>query len=154
MYRSIKPSHHQGGGAMDVARHIRPLPLIVTAVVTLMAVACDSAPAAPSGPTSEEIRDIVQDAVSQAEPEGTSPEEIRAMVEDAVERASESDVTREDVQRIVQEAIATLPTPAPATGGPTGEPVKIGTVLDYTGDLALFGPPMRNGADIAAGAYQ
>jgi len=30
------------------------------------------------------------------------------------------------------------------------EPVKIGTLLDYTGDLATYGPPMRNGADLAA----
>ena len=30
------------------------------------------------------------------------------------------------------------------------EPVKIGTLLDYTGDLGVFGPSMRNGADLAA----
>lgn len=29
------------------------------------------------------------------------------------------------------------------------EPVKIGTILAFTGDLANFGPPMRNGADVA-----
>ena len=31
----------------------------------------------------------------------------------------------------------------------SGEPVKIGTILDFTGDLGNFGPPMRNGADLA-----
>ena len=29
------------------------------------------------------------------------------------------------------------------------EPVKIGTLLDYTGDLGVYGPPMRNGVDLA-----
>ncbi|MEE8363965.1 MAG: ABC transporter substrate-binding protein, partial [Dehalococcoidia bacterium] len=29
------------------------------------------------------------------------------------------------------------------------EPVKIGTLLDYTGDLAVYGPPIRNGVDLA-----
>ena len=32
----------------------------------------------------------------------------------------------------------------------TQDPVKIGTLLDFTGDLATYGPPMRNGADLAA----
>jgi ABC-type branched-subunit amino acid transport system substrate-binding protein len=35
--------------------------------------------------------------------------------------------------------------PAPVAAGP----VKIGTILAFTGDLANFGPPMRNGADLA-----
>ena len=30
------------------------------------------------------------------------------------------------------------------------KPVQIGTILAFTGDLASFGPPMRNGADLAA----
>ena len=30
------------------------------------------------------------------------------------------------------------------------EPVRVGTLLDFTGDLARFGPAMRNGADLAA----
>ena len=30
------------------------------------------------------------------------------------------------------------------------EPIKIGTLLDYTGDLSATGPPRRNGADLAA----
>ena len=30
------------------------------------------------------------------------------------------------------------------------DPVKVGTLLDFTGDLARFGPAMRNGADLAA----
>ena len=32
----------------------------------------------------------------------------------------------------------------------TLKPVQIGTILAFTGDLASFGPPMRNGADLAA----
>lgn len=35
-------------------------------------------------------------------------------------------------------------------GSQDNQPVRIGTLLDYTGDLATFGPPMRNGADLAA----
>lgn len=30
------------------------------------------------------------------------------------------------------------------------EPIKIGTLFDYTGPLAEFGPPLRNAADLAA----
>ncbi|NQU96625.1 MAG: ABC transporter substrate-binding protein [Chloroflexi bacterium] len=39
-----------------------------------------------------------------------------------------------------------------ATAAPTAKPagvVKIGTLLDYTGDLAVYGPAMRNGVDLA-----
>ena len=32
----------------------------------------------------------------------------------------------------------------------TLKPVQVGTILAFTGDLASFGPPMRNGADLAA----
>jgi branched-chain amino acid transport system substrate-binding protein len=31
----------------------------------------------------------------------------------------------------------------------SSEPVKIGTILAFTGDLGNFGPPMQNGADLA-----
>ena len=38
-----------------------------------------------------------------------------------------------------------------ACGGARGpQPFRIGTVLPYTGDLGNSGPPMRNGADLAA----
>ena len=51
-------------------------------------------------------------------------------------------------------ALALLLTPAAsACGGDDQEepePIKVGTLLDYTGDLGVFGPPMRNGADLAA----
>ncbi len=39
---------------------------------------------------------------------------------------------------------------APACGRGAEQPYRIGTLLDYTGDLGNVGPPRRNGADLAA----
>ena len=38
---------------------------------------------------------------------------------------------------------------APAMEEPTGEPVKIGSLMDATGDLGIFGPPMQIAVDLA-----
>ena len=41
-------------------------------------------------------------------------------------------------------------TAAPTTMGPSGDPIKIGTLIDATGDLAVFGPPIVLATDLAA----
>ena len=41
-------------------------------------------------------------------------------------------------------------TTAPTTMQPNGEPIKIGTLIDATGDLAVFGPPIVLATDLAA----
>ena len=41
-------------------------------------------------------------------------------------------------------------TAAPTTMEPSGEPIKIGTLIDATGDLAVFGPPIVLATDLAA----
>ena len=63
-----------------------------------------------------------------------------------------------EVEAIVAAAIAAIPAPEPVViptpammmAGPSGEPIKIGSVLDFTGDLGAYGKPMRNAVDIAA----
>ena len=41
-------------------------------------------------------------------------------------------------------------TAAPTTMEPSGDPIKIGTLIDATGDLAVFGPPIILATDLAA----
>ena len=41
-------------------------------------------------------------------------------------------------------------TAAPTTMEPSGDPIKIGTLIDATGDLAIFGPPIVLATDLAA----
>ena len=137
---------------------------------------------APAGPSAEEIAAMVQQAVADAVPEGTDPAEISSMVEKAVMMAQEDAVSGEDIEKLVSSAvmeaseaqpeplsameveaivaaaIAAIPTPEPVViptpammmSGPSGEPIKIGSVLDFTGDLGAYGKPMRNSVDIAA----
>ena len=49
-------------------------------------------------------------------------------------------------------ATAVPPTPEPAEEAmePAGEPIRIGTLIDATGDLAVFGPPIVSATDLAA----
>lgn len=52
-------------------------------------------------------------------------------------------------------AVPPTATPVPATEAPepeepAGEPIKIGTLIDATGDLAAFGPPIVLATDLAA----
>ena len=49
-------------------------------------------------------------------------------------------------------ATSVPPTQEPAEEAmePTGEPIKIGTLIDTTGDLAVFGPPIVLATDLAA----
>ncbi len=114
--------------------------------------------------TASEVQNIVAAAVAaipQPEP-GADPltaSEIEAIVESAVDAIPQPEpgadpLTAEEVQDIVaaavESAVADLPAPEPMMSGPTGDPIKIGTILDYTGDLGIYGSAMRNGADIAA----
>ena len=43
----------------------------------------------------------------------------------------------------------TISLPAAAGSGGAGSPVRIGTLLDATGDLATFGPPIQRAVDLA-----
>lgn len=141
------------------------------------------APAMPEpGPSAEEIAAMVQQAVAGAVPEGVSASEIEGIVDAAIMAASEDDLTEDEVagivamevqkasagqmepltadevNKIVMAAIEAIPTPEPVViptpammmSGPSGDPIKIGTVLDFTGDLGPYGKPLRNATDIAA----
>lgn len=144
-----------------------------------------SAPApepAPAGPSAEEIAAMVQQAVAAAVPEGTDSAEISRLVEQAVMAAQADAVSGEDIENLVSKAVMeaseaqteplsatevetivaaaidAIPTPEPVViatpammmAGPSGDPIKIGSVLDFTGDLGAYGKPMRNAVDIAA----
>ena len=127
--------------------------------------AIQNAPA-PTGPSASEISAMVRQAVMSNQGDQLSASDVESIVESVVMEAASGDtLTAADVQSIVDDAIAAIPAPepvdidsiiaalpAPAMDSmmPSGEPVKIGTILDYTGDLGIYGPPIRNGADIAA----
>ena len=135
---------------------------------------------APAGPSAEEIAMMVQEAVEDAVPEGVDADEIGEMVESAVMMAQEDSLSGDDiedlvssavmeaaesqpeplsaseVEAIVAAAISAIPTPEPmmmpepVMTGPSGDPIKIGTLFSYTGGLAPYGPAIRNGSDLAA----
>ena len=109
-------------------------------LIGLLAVACSSAPEAvtkdaiskeeldaalkqaiaaaaqpaPAGPSAEDLRELVSEAVTGAVPEGTSAEEIASMVEAAVEAATAGAVTAADIDRSVAKAVEDA-----VSGGPT-----------------------------------
>ena len=118
------------------------------------------AASAPDVPSTSDIQGIVMAAVESAvdatsEPAMTTAD-VESIVQKAVMEAADSQaepLSAAEVEAIVAAAIDAIPTPEPAMmmmEGPTGDPVKIGTLLDYTGALATYGPPIRNGADLAA----
>ena len=147
--------------------------------------AVESAPApapapAPAGPSADEIAAMVQQAVAASAPDVPSTADIQgivmAAVESAVDASAEPAMTTADVESIVQKAVMeaadsqaeplsaaeveaivaaaidAIPTPEPAMmmmEGPSGEPIKIGTVMDYTGDLGPYGRDMQRGIDLA-----
>ena len=120
------------------------------------------AASAPDVPSTADIQGIVMAAVESAMDATSEPamtaDDVEAIVQKAVMEAADSQaepLSAAEVEAIVAAAIDAIPTPEPAMGmmmmeGPTGDPVKIGTLLDYTGGLATYGPPIRNGADLAA----
>jgi branched-chain amino acid transport system substrate-binding protein len=101
---------------------------LVMSLLILMAVACGSA-AQPS-PTATQA------------PVGT-PEVTQAATDTPAPTQTEADTPTPT------QAMVSTPAPTQAPGGTSASPVKIGTILAFTGDLGNFGPPMRNGADVA-----
>ena len=96
-------------------RAARIVSLAAVSVVLMVLIACASEePAAPAGPSAEEIAKIVSDsvnasvsqAVADAVPEGTSAMEIQKMVEAAIQASAQPGVTRADVEAAVQSATA------------------------------------------------
>ncbi len=80
-----------------------------------IAAAAQPAPApAPAGPSADELRALVSEAVAGSVPEGTSAEEIASMVEAAVEAATAGAVTTADIDRSVGKAVEDA-----VSGGPT-----------------------------------
>jgi peptide/nickel transport system substrate-binding protein len=65
-----------------------------------------------TGPSAEEIRGMVTDAVSSAAPEGASAEDIRSMVEAAVKASAQPGVTSAEVEAAVRAAASTQLTAA------------------------------------------
>ena len=82
------------------------------ALMALLACASDE-PAAPAGPSAEEIAKLVSDsvnasvsrAVADAVPEGTDPREIQRMVEAAVSASSQPGITRAQVEAAVTASV-------------------------------------------------
>jgi ABC-type branched-subunit amino acid transport system substrate-binding protein len=116
---------------------------------------------APEGTGPAEIQSIVEAAVMASSEPQISAMEIQKLVETAVMDATPDQMeplTAMEVEAIVAAAVAAIPTPEPVViptpammmSGPSGDPLKIGTVLDFTGDLGAYGKPMRNSVDIAA----
>lgn len=174
-----QPADAPAAPAGPSAEEIRAI--IQQEVANVPAPAPASAPA-PAGPSAEEIAAMVEKAVSGAVPEGVSASEIEGIVDTAIMAASEDDLTEaevadivamevqkasegqaepltaDEVNKIVMAAIAAIPTPEPVViptpaammAEPSGDPIKIGSILDFTGDLGAYGKAMRNSVDIAA----
>ena len=123
-------------------------------------IVADAIPDAPSGPSAADIQNIVMTAVDSAMDASAQPSlttaDVERIVQSAVMEASDSQaepLSAEEVQAIVQAAIDAIPTPEPAMmmmSGPTGDPVKVGVVMDYTGELGPYGQNMQKGVDLAA----
>ena len=99
-----------GGGAQEDAVTKEELRSVVQEAMA------ESAPApAPTGPSAEEMRQMVSEAVAAAAPDALSGQEIGAMVEAAVRAMSADAVSGEDIERLVasavEEAVSQGPTP-------------------------------------------
>ena len=116
--------------------------------------------AVPEGVSASEIESIVDAAIMAASEDDLTEGEVAEIVAMEVQKASAGQaepLTADEVNTIVRAAIEAIPTPEPVViptpammMEPSGEPVKIGSVLDFTGDLGAYGKPMRNAVDIAA----
>ena len=105
-----------GGGAQEDAVTKEELRSVVKEAMA------ESAPApapAPAGPSAEEMRALVSEAVAAAAPAAMGPEEIGAMVEAATAAFSADAVSGEEIQRLVakavEEAVSQGPTPLSAS---------------------------------------
>ena len=116
--------------------------------------------AVPEGVSASEIEGIVDAAMMAASEDDLTEGEVAEIVAMEVQKASAGQaepLTADEVNAIVMAAIEAIPTPEPVViptpammMEPSGEPIKIGSVLDFTGDLGAYGKPMRNAVDIAA----
>lgn len=132
---------------------IQPMRLILPALalIALLAVACGPAAPAPTPQVVEKevvverevVREVPQEVVITQEVIKEVPKEV-IVTQEVVKEVPKVEVVEKEVTREVPvEVIVEVPM-AP------GEPVKIGTILAYTGPLAAYGPPVRNGAELAA----
>ena len=100
-----------GGGTQEDAVTKEELRSVVQ---DAMAAAPTPAPV-PAGPSAEEMRQMVSEAVAAAAPDALSGQEIGAMVEAAVRAMSADAVSGEDIERLVasavEEAVSQGPTP-------------------------------------------
>ena len=113
----------------------------------------------PDAPSTADIQGIVMAAVESAVDASAQPSlttaDVEKIVQSAVMEAADSQaepLTAAEVQAIVSAAIDAIPAPEPAMmmpSGPTGDPVKVGVVMDYTGDLGPYGRDMQKGVDLA-----
>ena len=117
--------------------------------------------AVPEGVSASEIEGIVDAAIMAASEDDLTEDEVAEIVAMEVQKASAGQMeplTADEVNKIVMAAIEAIPTPEPVViptpammmAEPSGDPIKIGSVLDFTGDLGAYGKPMRNAVDIAA----
>ena len=132
-----------------------------TALQQAIAAAAQPAPApAPAGPSADELRALVSEAVVGSVPEGTSAEEIASMVEAAVEAATAGAVTTADIDRsvakAVEDAVSGGPTPlssaeveaivaAAVAAIPTPEPIMVPAPapVDVDVEMARMGGTLR-----------
>jgi peptide/nickel transport system substrate-binding protein len=105
-----------GGGAQEDAVTKEELRSVVKEAMA------ESAPApapAPAGPSAEEMRALVSEAVAAAAPAAMAPEEIRAMVEAAMAAFSADEVSGADIEKLVakavEDAVSQGPTPLSAS---------------------------------------
>lgn len=124
-------------------------------------IVADAIPDAPDAPSAADIQRIVMTAVDSAMDASAQPslttDDVEDIVQSAVMEASANQaapLSASEVEAIVAAAIDAIPTPEPAMmmmpTGPTGDPVKVGVVMDYTGDLGPYGRDMQKGVDLAA----
>ena len=106
--------------------------------------------AVPEGVSASEIEGIVDAAIMAASEDDLTEGEVADIVAMEVQKASAGQaepLTADEVNRIVMAAIEAIPTPEPVViptpammmMEPSGDPVKIGSVLDFTGDLGAYG---------------
>ena len=124
---------------------IQPMRLILPALalIALLAVACGPAAPAPTPQVVEKEVVVEREVVREVPQEVVVTQEVIKEVPqvEVVEKEVVKEVTRDVV--VTQEVIVEVPMEP-------GEPVKIGTILAYTGDLGTYGPPVRNGVELAA----
>ena len=123
----------------------KPMRLILPALglVALLAVACGAPAAVPTPQVVEVERVVEREVVKEV------PKEVVVTQEVVREVPKVEVVEREVIREVPREVVVTKDVIVEVPMEP-GEPVKIGTILAYTGDLATYGPPVRNGVELAA----